>query len=450
MSNSILLIDDEEKFAQMLQELLQANGYESDYCLNPKEAIALLGKEDYDLVITDYKMPEMDGAEFLQKARKINPDLPVIMISGLMNMTELIKVANIGVTLVLEKPFKTEELIEHVARFVRTEPEDGSAQESLGVEASELNFQSDPVPVTYPCPAKYFGDASSENKRFLESIWKMANAFRHLSFSAQPGAEIRLLAKEIMEWTDQDPEAEVVRIDHLDTSTDFTRNWILETEPFPAVLVIDLRDGPWKEETLDALVKWIAFVEGSGKDLSLSRILYVLPTGVRFLPAELSLDPATRDLFAGECPVLMPLRDRILDVALYLGRLLGKDERERLGSHTLKQLLHYSWPGGYQELSSRVGSLKAHLAAGDELDESRVMEILADRGADSLALKGDLSLEGYLCRRQREYILLHRETGEDLKHTLHRLGIEELPVDPEKILKDEVLVYPDLLTKSGL
>lgn len=449
MSKPILLIDDEEKFAQMLQELLQVSGYESDYCLNPEEAIALLGREDYDLVITDYKMPEMDGAEFLQKARKINPDLPVIMVSGLMNMSELIKVANIGVTLVLEKPFKTEDLLEHVARFVRTEPEDGSALEAPGVEASELNFQSDPVPVTYPSPARHFGDASVENKRFLESIWEMANTFRHIPLYAQPGAEIRLLAKEIMEWTDQDPKAEVVRIDHLDTGTDFTRNWVLGTDPFPAVLVIDLRDGPWKEETLEALANWVAFVEGSGKDLSLSRILYVLPTGARFVPGEVPLDPALGDLFAGECPVLMPLRDRILDVALYLGRLLGKEERERLGSNTLKRLLHYSWPGGYHELSSRVGSLKAHLAAGEALDEDRIMEILSNRGADSLALKGDLSLAGYLCRRQREYVLLHREKGEDLKNTLHRLGIEEPPVDPEQILKDEVLIYPHLLPQSG-
>lgn len=449
MSKPILLIDDEEKFAQMLQELLQLSGYESDYCLNPEEAIAILGKEDYDLVITDYKMPEMDGAEFLQKARKINPDLPVIMISGLMNMSELIKVANIGVTLVLEKPFKTEDLLEHVARFVRTDPEKETTPQALGIEASELNFQSAPLAVTYPSPASHFADASTENKHFLESIWKTANTCRHIPFYAQPGAEIRLLAREIMEWTDLDPEAEVVRIDNLDTGTGFTRNWILETNPFPAVLVIDLRDGPWKEETLDALADWINFVEGSGQDLSLARILYVLPTGVRFVPGELPIDPAFRDLLAEDCPVLMPLRDRVLDVALYLGRLLDREERKRLGPRNLKRLLHYSWPGGYQELSSRVGSLKAHLAAGEELDEGRFMEILSDRGADSLALKGSLSLEGYLCRRQREYVLLHREQGEDLKNTLHRLGIEEPPVDPELILKDGALVYPELLNEPA-
>ena len=101
MSKPILLIDDEEKFAQMLQELLQLSGYESDYCLNPKEAVARLRQEEFDLVITDYKMPEMDGAEFLQEARKLNPDLPVIMISGLMNMPELIKVANIVALLII-------------------------------------------------------------------------------------------------------------------------------------------------------------------------------------------------------------------------------------------------------------------------------------------------------------------------------------------------------------
>ena len=118
MSKPILLIDDEEQFAQMLRDLLQLNGYEAEYCLDPSEALTRLQNENFELVITDYRIPEMDGAQFLEATRLFNPDIPVIMISGLMNMPELIRVANIGVTLVLEKPFKTEELLEHVARRV--------------------------------------------------------------------------------------------------------------------------------------------------------------------------------------------------------------------------------------------------------------------------------------------------------------------------------------------
>jgi CheY-like chemotaxis protein len=445
MSKPILLIDDEEKFAQMLQELLQLSGYESDYCLNPKEAVGRLRQEEFDLVITDYKMPEMDGAEFLQEARKLNPDLPVIMISGLMNMPELIKVANIGVTLVLEKPFKTEELLEYVARFVRTSPGDEATAHAMDMEASEINFQIEDVAVSYPSPAKFLSDASNENKRFLEAIWNKANTCRHLPFFAQRGGEVRLVAKELMDWTEQDPESEVVRIDLVDTKTDFTRSWILECDPFPGVLMVDLREVTWNEETAGILAGWISFIETCGRDLSLSRILYVLPTGAAFSLDQIDLPEEQKQLISTECPVLLSLRERILDIATYLNRLFSPDERAAIGEAALLRLLHYSWPGGYQELASRVTAIKAQLVENGEVTPETVVATLSERCEDTASLKGSLDLEGYLKRRQREYIVLHRESGEDLKNTLLRLGIREKGIETEAILQDSELIYPELV-----
>jgi CheY-like chemotaxis protein len=445
MPKPILLIDDEEKFAQMLQELLHLSGFESDYCLNPKEAVARLRQEEFDLVITDYKMPEMDGAEFLQEARKLSPDLPVIMISGLMNMPELIKVANIGVTLVLEKPFKTEELLEYVARFVRTSPGDEASAHAMDMEASEINFQIEDVSVSYPSPASFLSDASNENKRFLEAIWNKANACRHLPFYAQRGGEVRLVAKELMDWTEQDPESEVVRIDLVDTKTDFTRSWVLECDPFPGVLMVDLREVTWNEETAGILAGWISFIETCGRDLSLSRILYVLPTGAAFSLDQIELPEEQKKLVSSECPVLLSLRERILDIATYLNRLFSPDERAAIGEAALLRLLHYSWPGGYQELASRVSAVKAHLTEHQQVTEEAVVAILSERCEDPASLKGSLDLEGYLKRRQREYIVMHRESGEDLKNTLLRLGIREKGIEADAILRDSELIYPELV-----
>jgi CheY-like chemotaxis protein len=445
MSKPILLIDDEEKFAQMLQEILHLNGYESDYCLNPEDAMARLRQEEFDLVITDYKMPQMDGAEFLQEARKLNPDLPVIMISGLMNMPELIKVANIGVTLVLEKPFKTEELLEHVARFVRTSPDDAATAQAMDLEASEMNFQIDDIPVSYPSPAKFLSDASNENKRFLEAIWNKANSCRHLPFYAQRGGEVRLVAMELMDWTGQDPQSEVVRIDLVDTKTDFTRSWILECDPFPAVLMVDLREVAWNEEAARILASWIDYVETCGRDLSFARLLYVLPVGAAFSTDELDLPGEQKALISADCPVLFSLRERVLDIATYLNRLFSPEERAAIGEGALLRLLHYAWPGGYQELASRVNAIKAHLAEHQTVTEEAVVAILSERCEDPASLKGNLDLEGYLKRRQREYIVMHRESGEDLKNTLLRLGIREKGIDADSILQDSELIYPELV-----
>jgi CheY-like chemotaxis protein len=445
MSKPVLLIDDEEKFAQMLQELLQLSGIEADYCLDPREAVALLRREEYDLVITDYKMPEMDGAEFLQEARKIDPDLPVIMISGLMNMPELIRVANIGVTLALEKPFKTEELLEHVRRFVRTTPDEEATAQAMDMEASEINLQGEAAAVSYPTPSRFLSDASNENKRFLEGLWGKAATCRHLPFFAQRGAEVRLVARELMGWTEQDPDAEVVRIDLVDTKTDFTRSWVLECEPFPAVLMVDLREVSWNDEAAVTLSEWIAFIETCDRDLSHVRILYVLPIGASFGIDQLDLPAEYRGLVSGECPVLLSLRERILDIATYLVRLLDSEEREKLGEDGLLRLLHYAWPGGYMELHSRLTAVKNHLKEHQEIGTDNLVAILSERCEAPESLKGELDLEGFLKRRQREYITLHREAGEDLKDTLLRLGIRDAAIDPDDISHDRELIYPDLL-----
>lgn len=449
MAKPILIIDDEQKFAEMLHELLRLNGFESEFSLNPEDAVQRLRQEDFDLVITDYKMPRMDGAEFLIEARKINPDMPVIMISGLMNMPELIKVANIGVTLILEKPFKTEELLEHVSRFVRISAEDVSTVEAMDMEASEIDFNEAGKAVSYPSPARFLSDSSRENRRFLETMWENAGTCRHLPFFAQRGAEVRLVAKEIMDWTEHDPSDEVVRIDLVDTKSDFTRSWVLENESFPGVLVVDVRDCEWDGEAVKILSDWIAFVESSGKDLSSTRLLYVLPIGADFDPDSLALEKNLRLLLASECPVMLSLRERVPDTAFYIGRFLSQDEQALAGKDNLKCLLHYPWPGGYAELHSFFEKLKALVGEQGSLSPEAFSSLVQDHLEDPSHFKGSGDLDAYLKRRQREYITLHRQPGEDLKDTLVRMGIENNSANPDAILADEVLIYPEIANQPA-
>ena len=445
MSKPILLIDDEEKFALMLQELLQISGYEADYCLNPEEALARLRHETYDLVITDYKMPQMDGSQFLQAARKINPDMPVIMISGLMNMPELIKVANIGVTLVLEKPFKTEDLLEYVARFVRKSADIKATAEAMDMEASEISFQQETVKVTYPSPAKFISDASIENKRFLEVLWNSANGCRHLPFYAQRGAEVRLVAREVMDWTDHDPEGEVVRIDLADTGNEITRSWVNETESFPGALLVDLRDSEWNETTRKRLAEWVEYVEECEKDTSMSRLLYVLPTGSRFSLEELPLPEEHRSLFSADCPVLLSLRERLLDTATYISRAFDEAQKKALGRNNLVRLLHHPWQGGYQELHHAIEAIKSDLEARGSLTFEEINILLTGEAEETSFREVDLDLSTYLKRRQREYILLHRKDGEELKETILRLGIDSDSVSVEEVLRNEALAFPSVV-----
>lgn len=78
----ILIIDDEKAICNTLKEILAYEKYEVDIANDGAEGIKKAETGNYDLVLSDIKMPKMDGIEVLQKLQEMNPDLPVVMISG--------------------------------------------------------------------------------------------------------------------------------------------------------------------------------------------------------------------------------------------------------------------------------------------------------------------------------------------------------------------------------
>lgn len=79
---TILIVDDEKAIRKTLTEILSYEGYKIDDAENGEEALKKLKERNYDVVLCDIKMPKVDGLEFLEKSKEINPDVPIIMISG--------------------------------------------------------------------------------------------------------------------------------------------------------------------------------------------------------------------------------------------------------------------------------------------------------------------------------------------------------------------------------
>jgi two-component system, NtrC family, nitrogen regulation response regulator NtrX len=79
---NILIIDDEKAIRKTLGEILSYEGYKIEEAVDGDEGLKKFREKNYDVVLCDIKMPKSDGIEFLEKAREINGDVPVIMISG--------------------------------------------------------------------------------------------------------------------------------------------------------------------------------------------------------------------------------------------------------------------------------------------------------------------------------------------------------------------------------
>lgn len=90
----ILIVDDEIAYCNVLAMILKTNGYLTNQCTKPKEVIDILKTEDFDLIISDLIMPEMDGVQLLKAVKKFNPDIYFIMLTAygtIENAVEAIK-----------------------------------------------------------------------------------------------------------------------------------------------------------------------------------------------------------------------------------------------------------------------------------------------------------------------------------------------------------------------
>ena len=125
----ILVVDDEPFVCDAVKMMLDFDGHNVDTAANGKEALEKFTKGKYDLVITDWKMPEMSGDQLAEAIKKQVPDQPIVMITA---HAEMLQTANISPQLidaVVPKPFLLEDLRKAIAKVSGgAEPEKGSGR----------------------------------------------------------------------------------------------------------------------------------------------------------------------------------------------------------------------------------------------------------------------------------------------------------------------------------
>lgn len=112
----ILVVDDEQAVRDLLAKTLTMADYDVDSAPDGASAIDRLRAVEYDLLITDLKMPGMDGLSVIREARRTAPDLPVIIITGYSTEASAIEAINLGVAGYLTKPFRLPRILAATAR----------------------------------------------------------------------------------------------------------------------------------------------------------------------------------------------------------------------------------------------------------------------------------------------------------------------------------------------
>jgi len=118
---SILVVDDESVVREGVKRVLEGAGeFRVETCSSGHLALERLLDENFDLVITDLKMPGMSGMEVLQTLKAIHPDIPVVMITGYAMVSTAVEAMKYGAADYLPKPFKPQELIEKIRAAMET------------------------------------------------------------------------------------------------------------------------------------------------------------------------------------------------------------------------------------------------------------------------------------------------------------------------------------------
>ncbi|GMW01056.1 MAG: hypothetical protein AMXMBFR84_21930 [Candidatus Hydrogenedentota bacterium] len=140
MDRPIVLLDDDENILTVLEAHLSDHGYPSVAFISPSKALEHLRLNGAGLLITDLWMPEMDGIDVVQEAKAIDPDMSIIVITGLVEVSHAVDAIRVGADDYILKPFNMRDLIHSVERVLEKRAnllENRQYQETLEARVSE-------------------------------------------------------------------------------------------------------------------------------------------------------------------------------------------------------------------------------------------------------------------------------------------------------------------------
>ena len=115
---NILVVDDEKDICRALNIILSKEGYAVTEAYNGEQAVELIGKQSYDIIMTDIKMEKMDGFEVLRQAQKLSPGTSVIMMTAFASVGSAVEAMRSGAVDYITKPFLNDDIRLTIKRIV--------------------------------------------------------------------------------------------------------------------------------------------------------------------------------------------------------------------------------------------------------------------------------------------------------------------------------------------
>jgi two-component system response regulator PilR (NtrC family) len=396
-SIQILIVDDQINTCKSLQAILKKSGYRSEYLLSAEEALGRVRSGAFDIVISDIRMPGMDGMQLLEELKKIQPHLVVIMVTGFATIKSAVEAIQKGAYDYLPKPFTPDEvrvIIQRAAEKIRLESENDALRRGL---QPQVTFQN----IIGNSPAL---------QRVFDLIHKVADTDSNILITGETGTGKELAAKAIHNLSRRREKAfQPINCGSL-------AEGILESELFGHVKgaftgavatrkgLIEVADGGTifldeiAETTPAFQVKILRVLqEGEflrvGDTLPIHVDLRIIAATNRDLEKAVERREFRQDLYyrlKGIAIHLPPLRERPEDIPLlayhFLKKYRGNRKAELIDPQAIKALLAYKWPGNIRELE-HVIEYALSMTEGDTIRVTDLPEEFLARVADKVTVQ---------------------------------------------------------------
>jgi two-component system response regulator PilR (NtrC family) len=404
MSN-ILIVDDEQSYRQLLSLVFEGDGHTVRTAMNGREALQSLQTEPADVIVSDVKMPDMDGIEMLRAIRETQPDLGVVLMTAFASVETAREAFKLGADDFIQKPFDVEELklivkktlekqalIDENRAFKRAQRERGSVKNIVG-NSAKMNV-------------------------IFQMIETVAEVQSTVLITGESGTGKELVARAIH---DLSPRAERPFIS-INCGA-FTET-LLESELFGYIKGSFTGANSNRKGLFEAANKGTIFLDEIGEmstamQVKLLRVLQerrVRPVGAHDeMPIDTRVIAATNrnlkqmsddgtfreDLFyrISVIPIgLPPLRDRPEDIPELVNHFVNKFSIQTgrdlsIAPKAMQLLENYMWHGNVRELEHTIERAVA-LERGDEIQPERLPEHITNYNPERIKAEFDLPDDG--------------------------------------------------------
>lgn len=200
MGKNVLILDDDADFNNLLTDIFSQADYNVTSERDPEVAVDLLSETNFDLVVTDQKMPGLSGEEFIREVKASKPDIPIIMVSGYLDNDTIRRLIKDGVGGVFLKPLNVFSLLKRTAALIE-ERESGlrrrtNSDDNQATEAEPEHFQHSLPFIFNSLPCK-----SPVSQDFAKKLYSLRNFKTNLIIIAPPGSDLNAYIEDLKSFS---------------------------------------------------------------------------------------------------------------------------------------------------------------------------------------------------------------------------------------------------------